>query len=221
MVKYGFLVNLPQNYECMKQFSIVLNLLLLAAVGVLYYLHFSASRKDKAATWGVKPVTNSNAGASTPSIAYIEQDSLNYNVLFIKEKRKEIELEQKAIADEYEKSYHNLEAKKNNFIQQQSGKSPKQEEIDAFQQQLVNMQQEIENTRQVKGQKLAEKSAKAIEELQNKVKAFLDEYNKDKRYTYILATGTGMDYLFYKDSALNITQEIIEGLNNKMKDSLK
>ena len=49
----------------------------------------------------------------------------------------------------------------------------------------------------------------------------MKEYNKDKNYSYILATGTGLDYLFFKDSTLNITSDVIKGLNEQMKVAVK
>ena len=57
-----------------------------------------------------------------------------------------------------------------------------------------------------------------MEDMQSKLKEFMNEYNKEKKYTYIFATGTGLDYFFYKDSTLNITSDIVKGLNKKMKE---
>jgi Skp family chaperone for outer membrane proteins len=49
----------------------------------------------------------------------------------------------------------------------------------------------------------------------------MKEYNKTKNYSYILATGTGLDYLFFKDSTLNITSDVIKGLNQQSKEAVK
>ncbi len=48
--------------------------------------------------------------------------------------------------------------------------------------------------------------------LRDSINAFLKEYNKSKGYTFILSN-TGFDNLLYADSAYNITEEIVEGLN--------
>ena len=53
--------------------------------------------------------------------------------------------------------------------------------------------------------------------IQKKLKDFLADYNKDKKYMYIFTTGTGLDYMVFKDSSLNITKEVIQGMNAKMK----
>ena len=57
--------------------------------------------------------------------------------------------------------------------------------------------------------------------MQAKVRTFMKAYNKTRNYSYILATGTGLDYIFYKDSALNITDDVVKGLNAEMKDTAK
>jgi hypothetical protein len=45
------------------------------------------------------------------------------------------------------------------------------------------------------------------------------DYNKEKNYLYILTTGTGLDYMVYKDSTLNITEDVVVGMNEKLKQA--
>ena len=49
-------------------------------------------------------------------------------------------------------------------------------------------------------------------QLSDSIKAFLKEYNKTKGFSLIISN-TGMDNLLLADEALNITQEVIDGLN--------
>ncbi len=204
----------------MKQFSLVLNILLVAAVGVLYYLHFSNSKKlavtGNAAT-GYRQ--KDSCGDKIPIVAYVELDSLNNNVTFIKQRKKELEAEQKIITQEYESSYRALTAERDEFLKK--GNAITQQEAETFQSKLGQRQQEIEGAKQTKAQRLAERGAKIMEDMQTKVRTFMKEYNKDKNYSYILATGTGLDYLFFKDSTLNITNDVIKGLNEQMKEAVK
>ncbi len=204
----------------MKQFSLVLNILLLAAVGVLYYLHFSNSKKlavTENATVGYKK--RDSCGDKIPIVAYVELDSLNNNVTFIKQRKKELEAEQKIIAQEYESSYRALTAERDEFLKK--GNAITQQEAETFQAKLGQRQQDIEGAKQTKAQRLAEKGAKIMEDMQTKVRTFMKEYNRDKNYSYILATGTGLDYLFFKDSTLNITNDVVKGLNEQMKEAVK
>ncbi|MEO6228553.1 MAG: OmpH family outer membrane protein [Ferruginibacter sp.] len=202
----------------MKQFSLVLNILLLVAVAVLYFLHFSGQNKGKAKLKGLG-VNTCDTSRKKIVVAYVELDSLNNNVAFIKQRKKELEAEQKVIANEYEDSYRKLTAERDNFLKK--GNTITQQEAEEFQIKLQQKQQEIEQSKQTRAQKLAEKGARIMEDMQSKLKAFMKDYNKEKGYTYILATGTGLDYLFYKDSTFNITTDIIKGLNDKIKESGK
>ena len=60
-----------------------------------------------------------------------------------------------------------------------------------------------------------------MEGIQKQLRDFLAEYNKDKKYMYIFTTGTGLDYMVFKDSSLNITNDVIKGMNEKMKATAK
>jgi len=204
----------------MKQFSLVLNIVLVLAVAVLFYLHFSGGNKMSVkANTVTGNFQKDSSGNKVPVVAYVELDSLNSNVTFIKVRKKELEAEQKAIASEYEASYRALTAERDEFLKK--GNAITQPEAEAFQSKLQQKQQEIESNQKAKAQRLAEKGAKIMEDMQVKVRAFMKEYNKSKNYSYILATGTGLDYLFYKDSTLNVTADVIKGLNEQMNDSGK
>ena len=52
--------------------------------------------------------------------------------------------------------------------------------------------------------------------VQQKLKDFLAEYNVNNKFTYIFSTGNGLDYMAYKDSSYNLTQDVIEGMNKML-----
>ena len=82
----------------MKQFSFVLNILLVAAVAVLYYLHFASNKnitKGSLANGGYRQ--KDSCGDKIPIVAYVELDSLYSNVIIIKQRKKELESEQKKL----------------------------------------------------------------------------------------------------------------------------
>ena len=66
-------------------------------------------------------------------------------------------------------------------------------------------------------QLLQQKSFELMEYIQKNLKEFLSDYNKEKKYQYILTSGSGIDWLIYKDSTLDITREVITGMNEKLK----
>ncbi|MBK8496337.1 MAG: OmpH family outer membrane protein [Chitinophagaceae bacterium] len=96
-----------------------------------------------------------------------------------------------------------------------------EEEAQDFQGKLIDQQQKIDSRKQEQSQRLNEKSFNIMEGIQKKLKEFLTEYNKDKKYMYIFTTGSGLDYMVYKDSTLNITRDVIRGMNEKMKAESK
>ena len=203
----------------MKNLSLVLNIVLIAAVGYLYYYSFSGKKNGKPSIYNSNPSQWKDSNCNRPPIAYVELDSLNENITYIKARRKELETEQKAIENEWENGYKGLETQKNNFLKK--GASITQEEAQQFQVQLVQQQQQIDGKKQNLSQKLSEKSFNYMNDIQKRLKEFLTEYNKEKKYMYILTTGTGLDYMVYKDSSLNITRDVIKGMNEKIKSDLK
>jgi outer membrane protein len=200
----------------MKNLSLLLNIILLIAVGVLYYLYFSGKKAS-----GIKsksPIAFNSNGAH-PQIAYVDLDSLNEKITFIKNNKKSLEAEQMAIETEWENGYRNLEAQKNNFLKK--GESITQQQAEGFQAYLSEQQQSIDSKKQSLTQKLNEKSYKFMDGIQKELKKFLEEYNESKAFTYIFTTGSGLDYMVYKDSSLNITQDVIEGMNEKLNANRK
>ena len=199
----------------MKNLSLVLNIILLLAVSYLFYYDFSGKKTDAVAA---KLSSSYKTGDSTgyrPPLAYVELDSLNEKITFIKDRRKELEAEMKAIEQEQESGYRGLQAQKDNFLKK--GAAITEEEAQIFQSKLIEQQQRIDTRKQELSQKLSEKSFGIMEGIQKKLKEFLTEYNKDKKYMYIFTTGTGLDYMVFKDSTLNITNDVIKGMNEKMK----
>lgn len=202
----------------MKQFSTILNVVLVIAVAVLYYLHFWGHKCATGGPGNTTKFARDTAGGKGKT-AYVDIDSIYSNVSYIKQQKDEIEIEQTKIGNDYQSAYLQLEAEKNKFLQR--GKAITDQEAQQFSAILQDKQRSIENARQERGQALAAKSAKINEQLQSKLKTFLSEFNKDQRYTYIFATGSGMEYLFYKDSTRNITPEIVKGLNDWIKSTDK
>ena len=194
---------------------LVINVLLVVAVGWLYF-DFYGKKSEKKVVQTV--VNNTKSTAGNAPIAYVELDSLNEKITYIKEKRRALEAEQKVIESEWQRSMRSLEAQRDNFVKR--GDAITQAEAEKFQGQLIEQQQKIEANKQNAAQRLSEKSYVFMDDIQTKLKTFLKEYNKDQRYMYILTSGTGLDYMIYRDSTLNITDDVIRGMNEKM-SSLK
>ena len=63
-------------------------------------------------------------------------------------------------------------------------------------------------------EELALENQKNSLQLRDSINSFLKIYNQDKGYDLIISN-TGFDNLLYANPAFNITNEIVEGLNNR------
>jgi len=64
-------------------------------------------------------------------------------------------------------------------------------------------------------QDLQNESFKRLQEVKKKIEDYLKEYNKDKGFSYIMTNAPELIYL--KDTAYNITSDLILGLNSQYK----
>jgi outer membrane protein len=185
----------------MKNISLILNGVLLVAVAVLYYLHFSSSKVE---------AKGLPASTGDLRVAYINSDSVlkNYEyfkVNFGKLESKKMKMEQdmrnraQSIQNDYEAYQRNLS---NLTIGQAK----------AIEEDLTKKQQNFEMYRQSLGQELVTEEQKVNMELYGKVTGFLKKYGEDNGLQVVLKFDTSSDLMFASDS-LNITQQVIEGLN--------
>jgi outer membrane protein len=195
----------------MNKFLLGLNALLIAAVAFLFTKVDLSSKKKVTSIVTTASGKDSAVVNQQLPIAFVDLDSLNDKIVFIKNKREELEREQKNIETEWRNGYGGLEAKKNNFMKR--GSAITQQEAEKMQGELVREQQIIDERKQNASQALSEKSFKFLEDTQKKLKDYLVEFNKDGKYQYILTVGSGMDYMLYKNEENNITADVIDGMN--------
>ena len=77
------------------------------------------------------------------------------------------------------------------------------------------MDDEIKNRKQALDSEYSDFVMRRQNEIKTKIEAFLKEYNKTKDYSYIVSYEQGLFY--YRDTAYNITADVIKGLNASYK----
>lgn len=189
----------------MKSIAWVINGVLAAAVIVLFVLHFNNSNTpSKSAS-----VKNGNV-----QIAYFEIDSIQNNYEFFKEVKA-------ALQAKDQQNNNTLTALKNEYIAkyqdlQKYGQSLSPVDISNRQQDLVKTEKNYAAKEQQFAAEMQEESYKRLQEVKKKIEEYLAAYNKDKRYSYILSNNP--DLIYYKDTANDITSDIIKGLNEAYKN---
>jgi outer membrane protein len=195
----------------MKHISTILNVVLLVAVGVLFYLHFAGNKKSTGTVSKSGAATTNTNSASSPkgNIAYIEIDSLHENYTYYKNLKGELERKQKAANNELEEKQRRYQTR----MQQLQQKAPTmtQQEQEAAGQELAGLERDIQNRSKELDKDLFDLTNTMKKNVLKKVQDFLAEYNKDKRFDYILSYEPG--FMFYKDESLNITGDVVKGLN--------
>jgi outer membrane protein len=198
----------------MKNILLVINIILICLVGYLYYLHFRDTKKP-----AIQSVQNRSGSASKdgPKVAYIDLDSLQNNYTYYKKIKTEFERKQSAANDEIsgmQKKYQNRAMQL-----QQKGSTMTQQEQEAAMQEINKMQQDLQSRKQVIDNDLYNYNSKMKEDILTRIQDFLKQYNKDGRYSYIFSYEPG--FMFYKDSTLNITPDVIAGLNDLYAENKK
>ncbi len=78
---------------------------------------------------------------------------------------------------------------------------------------INQMQESLQNKKQSLDNELFNYNSKMKEDILTRIQNYLKEYNRDGRYDYIFSYEPG--FMFYKDTALNITKDVIIGLNKE------
>ena len=196
----------------MKNFTIGLNVILVAAVAILFYLHFSSTKKSTLTLQANKQEINNNF-----KIAYFEMDSIENNYEYLKDVRNTLR------ALEQQKSSELLGLKNANKAKlsdyQKKGNAMTQEEMVKANDDLMKLDNELKTQEQIKSQELQDESMKKIQAVKKEIEDYLKDFNKDKNYSYILSSST--DIIYLKDSIYNITNDVIKGLNDQYKKKKK
>jgi outer membrane protein len=195
----------------MKNALLVLNLVLLVAVGVLFYLHFSSKKAPETRVASSKQNNTTTHGDCR--IAYFDMDSINNSFVLIKDVKAQLSREEEKINS----TLTNLQKSYNDRITHYQGQSQSMSQVESEKanRDILQLQDRIRSTKQDMEAKYQDLYMRKMQDVKAKVEEYLKEYNKDKGYAYILAYEPG--FIFYRDSALNITSDIITGLNGKYK----
>ncbi len=195
----------------MKNLSLILNAVLIVAVGVLFYLHFSAGKTP--ATGRVSAQGVNIVGPDMP-IVYINNDSLLSNYTYFKDmqdefadKQSELEAELNLRSRQYEASALDYQNKV------QKGLVTRREAAE-LEQQLLQEQQNLLQFRDNLSMQLSEEEQVSNRRLVNNIMEYLVEYNKNYNYQFIFSNSFG-DNMLFANEQLDITKSVLEGINEK------
>lgn len=202
-----------------SKFPVIINVGLIIAVAILYYLHFSSGKNsgnlsmesDSCIT--SKPIVLSPKEIKESKIVFVNSDILNREYDFVKDltaaaqtKQQRLENAYQIKAQKFQQDYSELQQKASQGLLSENQSKAAQEDLGTRKEELDKMEAEL--------QKLVDDIQKSNEEVRKTVVDYVKEYNKDGHYNYILthSEGPGGVLIFANDS-LDITHEILDGLN--------
>ena len=197
----------------MKHLSTILSIIAIAGVAVLFFKNNGSAKKDTVKKAG-KDSTGVYGGDTEGRLAYFEMDSLENNYAFMKDAREKLKQKEAALTKELETTKNGYMNRLKQLQEKAQTGAMNQQEQEAAQNEYMQMQQKMQQQEGKVAQQLQELQLQMLKEIHSNIKEFLNEYNEDKKYAYILSHSDG-DFVYYKDSTLNITNDLLEGLNKK------
>lgn len=188
----------------MKNLSLILNIVLFAAVAVLYYLHFSTQKSSAKSTEISAP--------KDLNIAYINSDSVLKYYDYFKVNRDKLESKGKKLDQDLRnraQSFQNdYEAYQRNVSNLTIGQAK------AVEEDLAKKQQNLQLYQQSLSQEMSVEEGKMTQELYKRVTDHLKVYGEQNGLQIVLKYDPTSDVLFGGPS-LDITKQVVDGLNKK------
>lgn len=201
-----------QNKRRMKSGIIIFNGILLVLIAVLFYLHFSATPKRTAVPADTSG-TKTGAVANNFKVAYFDMDSLAASFGMVLDAKSELARKEEAVNAEKAKMERNYKEKLDKYQAQAATMNQVQSETAT--KDMMQLQQQIQARSQALEQDYQEFYTRKMKDVKEKIEAFLKDYNAQKGYAYIVAYEPGLFY--YRDTAYDITADVIAGLNKAYK----
>lgn len=192
----------------MKNISIILNIVLLVAVGVLYFLHFKGNGSSASSGF------SSSGSAIDSKIAYIRTDSLMMNYEFVKAGQKQFQDKGEKLNQEYRNRALGLQGEIDNYQRSRGNLTISQDR--ALQEDLTKKQQNLQLYQQSLQQDMMEEESKMTQEIYDRLTSYLKKYSEEKGIEVIIKFDPTSDML-YGNAGLDVTKDVVTGLNEEYK----
>jgi len=150
------------------------------------------------------------------SIAYVELDSIIEHYSMTKDLTGELEVKMKKMESDLSNRERKLQANLNDFQNKATKGLETRSRLAEMEQQLAVENQNLMQLAERYRMEMAEEHSVMQRKIIQSIMDYLKEYNKEKGYKYIL--GNAFDAkILYADPSLNITADVLRGLNAQYK----
>jgi len=200
----------------MKRINIIIQAALFLLIAGLYILYFTNKGSGKASksttskdTTMVKPINSTIAFVDIDSIVSKYQMAIDLSGE-ISKKGKQYESELATKQKNLQDGVQNLNYKAQRGLEVRS-------KLEEMGQQLQTEEQNLYKLRDSYTQQIQEENGVMLRQVLNSIMEYLKDYCKDKNYHYILGN-TFDGKILYANEGLDITKEVLKGLNEKYKE---
>jgi outer membrane protein len=199
----------------MKNLSVYLFVVLFLAVGALFFLYFTGSKKDKVSNTSVQAAETNAKG-----IAYVNIDTVVFKFNMFADRREELLAKQKkaeaelnAKGTQYEKGVKDYQDKVNKGLITRATAAEMEQSLYQQQQELVGLRDKLQSD-------LLEEDQVMNRQILEYITTFLEEHKNEYNYQYILGKSFG-SVVLYGNTAYDITQNVLDALNKKYQEEKK
>lgn len=178
-----------------------------------------ASCQNKENTAATTTKSDSATVAVKEAIVYVNSDSLLTKYQYFKDLQTKLEAKTKSAQADMGSKTQAFQREVAQYQQQQPTLAADQRA--ATEERLARKQQELQTYQQNAGAALQREQATEQEKLYDKVADYLKEYAKKKGYKMVLTYSKGNSAILFADESLDVTSEVIVGLNAAYKPEKK
>lgn len=195
------------------------NSILLSAALIVGSAFFTGCQKSDNTQKTSGTTANSNSeSVAIPKIAFVEVDSILSSYQFCVDHSKILEKKGANIQATLSSKGKALQNAAANFQQKvQQGAFTSQEQAVEAQASLQKQDEDLRVLQEKLTREFEEERQKYNEEMRDSIENFLKDYNKTHKYSIILSKIESN--ILYADKAMNITQDVLKGLNKRYKAS--
>lgn len=205
----------------MKNLSLILNGILFLLVGILFSLYFNgkttstsenSSKTPSATLPGTLPVIH-NLTSRSGKIVFVDYDSLVGNYDLFKKMEKELEVRLKSSEAELLAKQKKLEDDYQSYMQGQSMMTDQHKAVK--EQQLTKQNQDLVALRDQRAGQFSTQQQELNDKLLDNLYGYFQRLAKQNDFSYIFTYKKGVPGIVYGEDSLNITKEVIDGLNQE------
>lgn len=195
----------------MKKANLIINIVLIVAVAALFVLHFTDCGKSSKS----QSTTGESAAVIKGDIVYINLDTLVNQFDMYNDLRSELQGKFSAIENDLNKQGRALQNDIQSFQEKMQKGLLTRSQAESMNNDLAQRDQDLRNLTIQKQTEIQEEESVMYNRVMDAITTYVAKYNQEKQYSLILTTTAATTTVINGSEALDITQEILEGLNSE------